>query len=156
MRSHSGWDCLPCNLGCNDYRSTQGFFQSLSPEKAAQAAEQVHAFWSATWLEALIPAMERLPAMSFHVSAAVLVLQVFDRENLLFLWLAIVFHTAIDTLAVIASSNRRCCTDTGWGPARQSSMEQLQKTTKVARVRFRGKLQPTLALVGNSYNFVKL
>jgi hypothetical protein len=46
-------------------------------------------------------AVERIMAMTFHVSAAVLVLQVFQQGNSIWLGAAISFHALIDAIAVV-------------------------------------------------------
>jgi len=74
----------------------------LPPDKVKLVQEQLTHYWSLSWYEALMPAVERVSAMTFHVSASVLVLQVFLRKNCLWLGAAIAFHTAIDTIAVVA------------------------------------------------------
>ncbi len=60
-------------------------------------------FWSAPWYAAILGAVERAATLCFHLSAAVLVLQAFTRKNILWLLLAIGWHTAVDALAVFAS-----------------------------------------------------
>lgn len=50
--------------------------------------------------------IERVTAMIYHMSAAVLVLQVFHTHNFVWLGAAIGFHTFIDTLAVVAVAEK--------------------------------------------------
>lgn len=75
----------------------------LPPDKVQEVQEELDAYWSMTWYESLTPAVERLTALTFHVSAAVLVLQVFLRRSVWWLGAAIAFHTSIDAIAVVAS-----------------------------------------------------
>ncbi len=77
---------------------------SLVPESQLSAAQaQISAFWAARWYEVLLGAGERLIALCFHVSASVLVLQVFRRRNILWLFAAIGLHALLDSLAVYGS-----------------------------------------------------
>jgi uncharacterized membrane protein YhfC len=64
------------------------------------AKMQVETYWALPWYAALMGAIERVAAISFHISASVLVLQVFRRRNLLWLLLAIGWHTLLDAVAV--------------------------------------------------------
>ncbi len=64
---------------------------------------QVDLFWSAPWYAALLGAVERAATLCIHLSAAVLVLQAFTRKNILWLFLAVGWHAAVDALAVFAS-----------------------------------------------------
>jgi hypothetical protein len=53
---------------------------------------------------AIMGAVERFATILFHLSATVLVLRAFRRNNILWLFLAICWHTVIDATAVFASS----------------------------------------------------
>jgi uncharacterized membrane protein YhfC len=64
------------------------------------AMSQVETYWSLPWYAALLGAVERTVAICFHLSAAVLVLQAFRRKNIIWLFLAIAWHTLLDAVAV--------------------------------------------------------
>ena len=64
---------------------------------------QVALYWSAPWYAAILGAIERAASLCFHMSASVLVLQVFQRENILWLFAAVGWHTVLDALAVFSS-----------------------------------------------------
>ena len=72
------------------------------PEKVEQAQVDISYYWSLSWYEVMMQPVERIPAMVFHMSASVFVLQVFLRNELFWLAVAIAFHTAIDIFAVLA------------------------------------------------------
>ena len=74
------------------------------PEKVPDMRKMLSDYWGAPWYEVLMAPMERITAMTFHMSAAVLVLQIFRRHSFAWLGAAIAFHTLIDTLAVVAIS----------------------------------------------------
>lgn len=75
----------------------------VPPEQLELAIAQVNAYWSADWSMTLLGAVERLFAIIFHLSASVLVLQVFIRKQIRWLVLAIVWHALLDASAVVAA-----------------------------------------------------
>ena len=74
--------------------------QGLTGERLALAQQQITAYWSAPWYMALMGAVERLFAIVIQVSLAVLVLQVFTRDDWRWLVVAIGYHLAVDAMAV--------------------------------------------------------
>ena len=75
----------------------------LPMDQVELARTQVDLFWSLPWYGAILGAVERAATLCFHMSAAVLVLQAFNRKNLMWLFMAIGWHTVLDALAVYAS-----------------------------------------------------
>ena len=65
--------------------------------------KQVADFWASPWYAVLLGALERVFALCFHLSAAVLVLQAFTRKNSLWLLAAIAWHAVVDGVAVFAA-----------------------------------------------------
>jgi uncharacterized membrane protein YhfC len=80
----------------------------IPAEQQALAARQIADYWSAPWHAAMLGAVERVFALGFHLSAAVLVLQAVKRRNLLWLLAAISWHTATNAAAVFTLGT--------WGP----------------------------------------
>jgi uncharacterized membrane protein YhfC len=78
---------------------------AFSPERAATLQQQLQVYWSVPWYAALAGALERFNALIFHLTASVLVLQVFLRKQWRWLWLAIFWHAALDALAVGLASH---------------------------------------------------
>jgi uncharacterized membrane protein YhfC len=76
----------------------------LSAEQVETVGESLTAYWSAPWYAALLGAVERAIALSVHLSATVIVLQVFRRGRLYWLLLAILWHAVVDGLAVFAGA----------------------------------------------------
>jgi len=72
----------------------------LRGETLALAQRQVATYWSAPWYMAIMGAVERLFAIVIQVSLAVLVLQVFTRNDARWLVVAIGYHLVVDALAV--------------------------------------------------------
>jgi uncharacterized membrane protein YhfC len=68
----------------------------MNAEQLALAQQQVNTFMSAPWYMTLLGAVERVFAMTFHISAAVMVLQVFRRNNIAWLFAAIAWHTLLN------------------------------------------------------------
>jgi uncharacterized membrane protein YhfC len=72
----------------------------LTPEQLTLLQAQLAALQSSPWYAALLGSVERVFAIIFHISAAVLVLQVFRRGNLLWLAAAIAWHTTLNAVAI--------------------------------------------------------
>jgi len=66
--------------------------------------EQVSAYWSATWYDSMLGAVERFFTIVVQISLAVIVVQCFIRKQKRWLWLAIGYHALIDSVAVFATS----------------------------------------------------
>ena len=69
-------------------------------EQLQTAQQQITTYWSSPWYLTLLGSIERIFAMIFHLSASLLVLQVFVRHRLYWLWLAVGWHTLLDAVAV--------------------------------------------------------
>ncbi len=78
-------------------------FERVPLEQRALVQAQLDAFWRTPIYAFLLGAVERAVAICFHLSASVLVLQVFRRRNLVWLGVAIGWHTLLDALAVAGS-----------------------------------------------------
>ena len=72
-------------------------------DKLELATAQMEAYWAAPWHMAILGAVERFATILFHLSASVLVLQAFRRKNILWVAIAIGWHTVLDAVAVFAS-----------------------------------------------------
>jgi uncharacterized membrane protein YhfC len=72
------------------------------------AEQQIQAYWSTPWYFSLFGALERVFAITFHVAASVLVLQVFVRRQIRWLWFAVGLHTLQNAVALVAAGK--------WGP----------------------------------------
>ncbi len=71
------------------------------PNQLALAQLQVQAYWSSPWYMAMLGALERLFTIPCQIAMAVLVMQVFTRKNIGWLFAAIGYHTLLDGVAVI-------------------------------------------------------
>jgi uncharacterized membrane protein YhfC len=69
-------------------------------DQLAAAQEQVKAYWSYPWYYPFLGALERVFALTLHLAASVLVVQVFIRRQAFWLWLAILWHALVDGTAV--------------------------------------------------------
>jgi uncharacterized membrane protein YhfC len=69
-------------------------------DQLALAQKQIAAYWSMTWYNSLLGAMERLFAIPTQIALAVLVLQTFTRRQWFWVWLAVLYHAALDGSAV--------------------------------------------------------
>jgi uncharacterized membrane protein YhfC len=69
-------------------------------DRAQEVFDAVSVYWGTAWYDYFWAALERISAITFHLSASVLVYQCFRRKNLLWLGLAVLWHTILDGLAV--------------------------------------------------------
>ncbi len=83
----------------------EGYFSSfVANAEETQLRELVDALFTVPWYRPLFGALERLSALSIQIALSVLVLQVFTRSNILWLFVAIAWHAVIDTLAVYSAA----------------------------------------------------
>ena len=73
-------------------------------EQLALLQNQIQIYWSLPWYDTLLGALERFFTLFFHISASVIVLQVFLRRQIRWLWVAILWHAILDAAAVYAIS----------------------------------------------------
>ena len=67
----------------------------------ALAQQQMTAYWSMTWYYSLIGALERFFTIPCQIAMAVMVMQVFTRKRIRWLFLAIGYHALLDATAVL-------------------------------------------------------
>lgn len=74
---------------------------AIVPENYLSLVEQqIDAYWSIPWHLSLFGALERTFVIPFHISASVLVLQTFKRQQIRWLFIAIFWHMLVDALGV--------------------------------------------------------
>jgi uncharacterized membrane protein YhfC len=64
------------------------------------AQEQVDAYWSATWYDSLLGAVERSFTLPAHLAFSILVLQVFLRRQLRWLWFSVAWHALLNAITL--------------------------------------------------------
>lgn len=62
--------------------------------------EQLETYWSIPWYLSMMGAIERALTIPFHISASVLVLQSVKQRKIMWLILAIIWHTFVNTFVV--------------------------------------------------------
>jgi uncharacterized membrane protein YhfC len=81
---------------------------NLAPDQLPIVQQQVQQYWNTPWYNTLIPFVERVFTIPFHIMASVMVVQVFTRrpgqQQLGWLGLAILLHTIMDASAVFIAS----------------------------------------------------
>lgn len=75
---------------------------SIPADQLELAKQQVAAYWSAPLYMATMGFVERIFAMCFHVSASVMVLYAIANKKPIWFWLAVLWHTLLDAVAVYA------------------------------------------------------
>ena len=84
---------------------SQDLSNQLSPEQMAPLQQGMNLFWSVSWYDSLLGAVERIFVLPIQISLTILVLQVFTRGQSRWLWFAIAWHTLLDAFVVISISN---------------------------------------------------
>lgn len=83
------------------YQATPDVFQFLVGADQLEITRiQVEQFWDYPWHFFLLPTLERISAMGIHLGLTVLVLQAFRRNNISWYFLAVGWHTLVNTVAV--------------------------------------------------------
>lgn len=77
----------------------------IPPEQPALAQQQINAFWSASWVDSLLPAWERLWTIPCHLAMTLMVLQVFRRGQKRWYFAAIGWHTLINAAVLYTLQN---------------------------------------------------
>ncbi|HWQ84616.1 MAG TPA: YhfC family glutamic-type intramembrane protease [Anaerolineales bacterium] len=73
-------------------------------EELVIAVQQVNTYWGSAWYEPLAGALERAFSIPAQIALSILVLQVFTRKQIRWLWAAIAWHAVIDAVAVYLSA----------------------------------------------------
>lgn len=74
---------------------------NLSPEQLKLLQVELNAYWSAPWYLSLLGALERGFSLILHLALSVLVLQVFYRQSIIWLFAAILWHALVNAVALI-------------------------------------------------------
>ncbi len=74
----------------------------VKPEQLVATRAQVVAYWAAPWAFSLLAPLERVFALISHLTLATLVMQVFLRGRLRWLWAAVGWHALLDAAGVYA------------------------------------------------------
>ena len=81
---------------------TQDFTNQLTPEQLAVLQQGMNVFWSVTWYDSLLGALERIFTLPLQIALTILVLQVFIRHQSRWLWIAIGLHAMVNAFVVIS------------------------------------------------------
>ena len=73
---------------------------SIPADQLELAKQQVAAYWSAPWYMALMGFVERIFAITLHVSLSVMVLYAIVYRKPIWFWLALLWHALVDAVAV--------------------------------------------------------
>jgi uncharacterized membrane protein YhfC len=73
---------------------------SIPPEQLELATQQVAAYWSAPVYMVLLGMAERVFALCLHVALSVMVLYGITYKKPIWFWLAVLWHTIVDAVAV--------------------------------------------------------
>jgi uncharacterized membrane protein YhfC len=74
---------------------------TLIPAEQLELAQfQIATYWSSPWYATFLGAVERIFALTAQVTLSVIVLQIFSRKQIRWLWIAIGWHAFIDAVAI--------------------------------------------------------
>jgi uncharacterized membrane protein YhfC len=92
---------LTLNYGIFLALRTQDLSGMLPPEQLAPLQQGLELFWGVAWYDSLLGALERIMVIPIQIAFTILVMQVFIRGQIRWLWLAIIWHALLDAVAVI-------------------------------------------------------
>ena len=75
----------------------------FSASQLALAQQQVRSYWSMTWYDSMLGALERFFTIPCQIAMAVMVMQVFTRKQIRWLIMAIGYHAILDGSSVLGS-----------------------------------------------------
>lgn len=76
----------------------------IPPAQMPLVEQQIEVMFGLPWTMTLLGALERIFALCFHLSASLLVMQVFVRGQMRWLWAAIGWHAILDAVAVFVGT----------------------------------------------------
>lgn len=80
------------------------FVQFALARTADLAQPQVAAYWSTSWYGSMLGALQRLFAIPTQIAFSLIVMQAFIRRQSFWLWLAVIYHAALDGLVTYVSA----------------------------------------------------
>lgn len=97
---------LPLSLNFIAYSAlqTQDLSTLVPPEQLTPLQEGLTSFWSVSWYDSLLGAVERIFVLPVQISWTILVLQLFIRRQSRWLWIAIGMHALLDAAVVLSVS----------------------------------------------------
>lgn len=90
-------------VASRDLTAAQMAALGVPADEAGLAVEQIRAYWATPWYEAVLGAVERVLAVTFHVAASVLVAASVRERRVLPFVIAFGAHWAMDSGVVIAA-----------------------------------------------------
>jgi len=78
---------------------------SIPPEQLELAKQQINAYWSTPPYLVILGVVERIFAMCLHVSLSVMVMYGLVSKKPIWFWLAVIWHTVVDAVAVYLVQN---------------------------------------------------
>lgn len=72
-------------------------------EQVSALRQALDTFWSATWYDSFLSTLERALTLPIQIGFAILVLQVFVRRRIYWLFIAILWHAAVDAIVLLAA-----------------------------------------------------
>ena len=76
----------------------------VPPAQLSNATKSISIYWAMPWYDSLIGSFERALTLPIQIALSLLILQVFLRKKIKWLWAAIGYHAIVDTTAVLLIS----------------------------------------------------
>ena len=70
-------------------------------DRVESTYQTIQAYWNVSWYDSLLGALERMLTIPIQVLLSILILQIFKRGKIIWLFVAILIHTVIDASVVI-------------------------------------------------------
>jgi uncharacterized membrane protein YhfC len=86
------------------YNAGAQIAKGISTDQVSYTLAQIAQFWSAPWHFGLLPGVERVIALSSQILLSILVWKAVVNRQVLWFLLAILYHTALDAIAVYLSN----------------------------------------------------
>lgn len=73
----------------------------VPPDQLSYTIEAITAYWATPWHDVLLGLIERALTLPIQIALSVIMVQVFIRIEYKWIWVALLFHTTVDSTAVL-------------------------------------------------------
>ena len=77
----------------------------VPPERLASVEQLFQTYWNSPWYDSFLSFIERLFTIPVHIALSVIVLQVYTRKQIRWLFLAIIWHTLLNAVGAVYVAN---------------------------------------------------
>ena len=73
----------------------------IPADQLPTTTRSIAAYWAMPWYDVLLGFIERVLTLPIQIALSVIMLQIFIRKKIIWIWVAILFHTIVDATAVL-------------------------------------------------------